>query len=183
MHLGSKNKRYLYLLGHNLISETKSETDLGILISDNLSWSDHVAKCAKKANRVLGMVKHTFSYMDKDMFISLYKTLIRPQMEYCPQVWSPYLQKDINILEKVQRRATKLVPGLQDLPYEQRLKMLKLYPLAERRIRGDTICIWKMLNGHIDMDCNRLIPLNEGHVAGFRTSLQEQPKKELFTKE
>ena len=162
MHIGNKNNRYLYLLGHNLISETKKETDLGILVSDNLSWSEHVANCAKKANRVLGMVKHTFSHMDKEMFISLYQTLIRPQMEYCPQVWSPHLQKDISILEKVQRRATKIVPGLEDLPYEQRLKALKLYPLEERRTRGDMICIWKMLNGHIDIDCNRILPINKG---------------------
>ena len=162
LHIGSKNKKYLYLLGHNLISETKSETDLGILMSDNLSWSEHVANCAKKANRTLGMIKHTFSHMDKNMFISLYQTLVRPHMEYSHQVWSPYLQKDISILEKVQRRATKIVPGLEDLPYEQRLKILKLYPLEERRTRGDMICVWKMLNGQIDIDYNRLIPLNEG---------------------
>ena len=162
MHIGNKNKRYLYLLGNNLIAETKSETDLGIQVSDNLCWSEHVAKCAKKANRVLGMIKHTFTHMDKDMFISLYQTLIRPHMEYCPQVWNPHLQKDINILEKVQRRATKIVPGLEDLPYDQRLKILNLYPLEERRIRGDMICIWKMFNGQIDIDCNRLLPINDG---------------------
>ena len=85
----------MYILGKNLLNVTHEETDLGVTISEDLSWSKQVAKCAKKANRALGMIKHTFCYMDKDMFIPLYKALVRPHMEYCPQVWSPYLQRDI----------------------------------------------------------------------------------------
>ena len=80
-------------------------------------------------------------------------------MEYCPQVWSPYLKKDINILEKVQRRATKIVPELKDLPYEERLKQLKLYPLEKRRIRGDMITVFKIFKGLIDTDCDKLLPV------------------------
>ena len=94
------------------------------------------------------------------MFLSLYKTLIRPHLEYCPQVWSPSYKKDIEELEKVQRRATKLVPELHDVPYEERLKILKLYPLQERRQRGDMILAFKMLNGMLDIDTEKLLPLN-----------------------
>ena len=131
-------------------------------MTNTLSWSNHVAECAKKANRVLGMIKHTFTFMDKEMFLTLYKTLVRPQMEYCQEVWSPHLKKDIAILEKVQRRATKIVPDLKDLPYECRLKHLKLYPLSKRRERGDMITTFKMLNGLIDADNDKLLPIKGG---------------------
>ena len=80
-------------------------------------------------------------------------------MEYCPQIWSPYLKKDISVLEKVQRRATKIVPDLHDLPYEERLKQLKLYPLEKRRIRGDMITVFKIFNGMMDTDCKKLLPV------------------------
>ena len=75
---------------------------------------------------MIGMVKRTFSYMDEDMFNALYKTFIRPMLEYSPQVWNPHLARNIVALEKVQRRATKMVPSLRNMPYEQRLISLKL---------------------------------------------------------
>ena len=101
-----------------------------------VNWKNKRVASAKKANQMIGLVKHTFTFMDKEMFLVLYKTLIRPLLEYCPQVWSPYMEKDINLLENIQRRATKLVPELYELPYEERLKKLKLFPLKDRRIRG-----------------------------------------------
>ena len=77
-------------------------------------------------------------------------------------MWSPYLKTDIAVLEKIQRRATKIVPDLQDLPYESRLKELKLYPLSERRLRGDMITVYKMLNGLVDTNVESLLPLKTG---------------------
>ena len=162
MHIGNNNRRDIYHLGNNIIEETGEEKDLGVTVSNTLSWSKHITDCAKKANRVLGMIKHTFSYMDREMFLTLYKTLVRPQMEYCQEVWNPYLMKDITVLEKIQRRATKIVPDLQHLPYESRLKELKLYPLSERRTRGDMITVFKMLKGYIDIDVERLMPVKVG---------------------
>ena len=91
---------------------------------------------------MVGLVKHTFSYMDKDMFMTVYKTLIRPLLEYSPQIWNPHYAKDITALEKVQRRATKMVPELSDMSYDERLKVLKLYLLKDRRLRGDMITIY-----------------------------------------
>ena len=126
----------------------------------------------KKANRVIGIIKHTFSYMDEEMFLALYKTMVRPHMEYCEEVWNPHLKRDIALLEKIQRRATKLVPTIKDLPYESRLKKLKLYPLSERRERGDMITVFKMLNGLIDIDVGKLIPLKDGMDATRSHSMQ-----------
>ena len=109
---------------------------------------------------MLGLIKHTFTYMNKEMFKVLYKTLIRPHLEYCPQVWNPYLIKDINILENIQRRATKIVPDICNLSYEDRLRELKLFPLKERRIRGDMIATYKIINGLINLDDEKLVPIH-----------------------
>ena len=125
----------------NQMIPVTEEKDLGVQMSYDLKWTSHITGAVKKANRMVGLIKHTFTYMNKEMFLVLYKTLVRPLLEYCPQVWSPYLNKDINILEKVQQRATKIVPELHNLPYEERLKQLKLYTLKERRLRGDMILV------------------------------------------
>ena len=75
----------------------------------------------------------------------LYKTYVHPNLEYCIQAWSPYLQGDIQKVECVQRRAIKLVPSLKDISYEKRLKMFGLTTLQERRVRGDMIEVFKIL--------------------------------------
>ena len=83
-------------------------------------------------------------------------------MEYCPQIWNPHYAKDINMLEKVQRRATTLVPSLYDLPYEQRLLQLGLYPLKDRRQRGDMIMVYNILNGRVNMDSEKICHFMKG---------------------
>ena len=133
LYFGRKNAE------HHLIEPTNHEKDLGVVISDTLSWDEHIKGCVSKANRMIGIIKRTFSYINKDMFLLLYKTFVRPHLEYCPEVWNPHLSKHIDALEKVQRRATKLLPNLRDLPYEERLLKLKLFPLKDRRLRGDMI--------------------------------------------
>ena len=82
------------------------------------------------------------------------KAIVRPHLEYCIQAWSPYLRKDIDMLEKMQRRATKLIPGLRYLRYEERLKECELTTLETRRLRGDQIEVFKILNGYENIDSN-----------------------------
>jgi len=133
MHIGH-NYRFLYALQQNDIthhlSETVEERDLGVLVTDNLSISTQRAEAAKKAMKVLSMVRQHFKDMDKECFTILYKSFIRPRLEYAIQAWSPYLQRDMDCLEKIQRRATKLVKGMKNLSYGQRLCNLGL---IERR--------------------------------------------------
>ena len=64
------------------------------------------------------MIRRNITYKDKSLIVLLYKAIVRPHLEYCIQAWSPYLRKDIDMLEKIERRATKLIPGLRDLRYE-----------------------------------------------------------------
>ena len=92
-------------------------------------------------------------HLDKEMFLTLYKSLIRPQLEYANQVWSPRLSKHVTMLENVQRRATQLVPELKELNYEERLRTLKLPTLAYRRLRGDLIEVYKIMSGKCDSEC------------------------------
>ena len=160
IHFGTKNQQFDYHLeGYNL-SHIEEEKDLGVIISRDLKWHKQVTTSAKKANKMLGLIKNTFTYMNKEMFNVLYKTLVRPHLEYCPQVWSPFLAKDINILEQIQRRATKIVPEISNLSYEDRLKELKLFPLKDRRLRGDMISTYKMINGLMNVDREQLVPMH-----------------------
>jgi len=112
---------------------------VGILITDEMKWSKQSNSAALKAMSVLGMIKRTFNTLNREMFLTLYSTYIRPHLEYCIQVWEPYFNKDIDILEKVQRCAPKLVRCPENLSYEQRLEYLGLYSLSRRRQRGDLI--------------------------------------------
>ena len=97
---------------------------------------------------VLGMLKRTFTYWSCDSLKILYTTFVRPHLEYAASAWSPYLSKDIKILEAVQCRATKLVPCLKNLNYEARFKRLGLTTLEERQIRGDMIQYFKCVKGY-----------------------------------
>ena len=87
------------------------------------------------------------------MIIPLYKAIVRPHLEYCIQAWSPYLRKDIDMLEKIQRRATKLIPGLRDLTYEE-----------TRRLRGDQIEVFKILNGYENIDSHICFEIKESKI-------------------
>ena len=121
------------------LTETLLEKDIGVLIDPTLSFSSHCETQVGKANRILGMIRRAYSYLDNHSLVELYTSLVRPRLEYGYPAWSLLYKKDCNILENVQRRATKMVPALKDLPYEERLKSLKLPSLFYRRAQGDII--------------------------------------------
>ena len=79
----------------------------------NMKVSEQCRIAASKGNQVLGMIRRNITYKEKRLITPLYKVIVRPHLEYCIQAWSPYLRKYIDMLEKIQRRATKLIPGLQ----------------------------------------------------------------------
>ena len=129
------------------LSTTDCEKDLGVWISSTLHPSVQCQKSYAKAMQSLATIKRTF-----ESFNILYKTYIQPHIEYCVQAWSPYYAKDIDLLEKVQHRATKLLPQLANLPYQQRIQRLKMYSLYCRRQRGDLIETFKILKRYLDVN-------------------------------
>ena len=122
------------------------EKDLRILISNDLRWKNHINAIAAKANRVLGMLLKTFTSRDMNLWKLLYVSLVRPHLEFASTVWNPYLAGDIETLEKVQRRATRIPPEMRSFEYEDRLTMWGLTSLRERRVRGDLIQMYKVRN-------------------------------------
>ena len=118
-------------------------------------------EAVSKASRVLGMMRRQFKVLDKESFLIIYKGFIRPHLEYAIQAWSPYLRRDIDCLEKVQRRATKILDGLRNLPHESRLKRLKLTSLEKRRHRGDLIEVYKILTGKEGVNPNHFFTLDK----------------------
>ena len=156
LHFGKKNSSYIYHLCGSPLNKVSEEKDLGVLISEDLKPYKNIQENIKKANKMIGMVRRTFSFLDKNMFLRVYKAFIRPQLEYCQQIISPFLKSDIDELEKVQRRATKLLHSIKDLPYEERLQKLDLYSLAERRLRGDMIFTFQILKGFSDIDASKI---------------------------
>ena len=115
------------------------------------------------ANMVLGIIRNYFLYLDKKSFMCLYKATVRPHLEYASQVWAPRYQRQIDTLENDQRRATRLLPGLKHLLFEDRLKYLKLPTLTPRRLRGDLIEVYKMVTSKYDPDvCENQIKLRQG---------------------
>ena len=112
---------------------------LGIQMDESLKFEKQISNVVQKANGVLASIRRTFKYIN---FPVLYKSLVRPHLEYCDYIWSPYMVKDIKLIESVQRGATKIVPTLPLLPYEERLKLLDLPTLKYRRRRGDMIIVY-----------------------------------------
>ena len=124
--------------------------------------SVHCAKSAAKAMQLLGVIKSNFVLNDEEDFRLLFNGFVRPHLEYCVSAWSPYLRKDIDCLEKVQRRATKLVKGLEHKPYEERLKLLGIASLENRRVCGDLIQVFRIVKGFDRVNTEDFFDLDNG---------------------
>ena len=125
------------------LQETTLEKDLGVHMDSELKFSQHLERQVNKANRLLGLIRRSFDYLDGDTMKLLFAALVRPHLEFGNCVWAPYLEKDKKLIEGVLRRATKVVGGLKDLSYEQRLKRIGLPSMVYRRLRGDMIETYK----------------------------------------
>ena len=120
LYYGKNNPNNRYYLENQPIANCSQEKDLGVTFDTEINFKKHITNITKKANQMLGIIKRNFSFINKDIFIKLYKSLVRPHLEYGQCIWSPYLIHCKKEIEKVQRRATKIVPGFNNLSYEER---------------------------------------------------------------
>ena len=158
-------KNVYYLHHENLQTSVETDNtdnvkDLGVIVDETLKFEKQISERIKKANSVLSSIKRTIRYMDKSVFTMLYKSIVRPILEFCGAVWNPHLVKQIKSIESVQRRATKLVPIIKQLSYKDRLTALKLPTLEYRRKRGDMILTYKILKNHVDTNPSLFFKMN-----------------------
>ena len=159
MTIGKDDGQFKYTLQGQQLQKVQEEKDIGVIIDDKLSFEGHISEKVNKATHMFGLLRRTFQCLDQKIFISLYKTLVRTHLDYASLVWAPYKTKDIEILENVQRRCTRQLPYLKDVPYEERLKQLKLPTLSYRHWRGDLIEVYKMLHGFYDKEASSILKL------------------------
>ena len=152
LHIRRANGKEPYEMHNTVLLKTSKEKDLGVTISADWKVSEQCGIAARKGNQLLGMIKRNITYREKNLIIPLYKSIVRPHLEYCIQAWRPHLKKDIDKLERVQRRATKLIPELRILSYEDRVQQCKLTTLETRRVRGDQIEVFKITHGIEGLD-------------------------------
>ena len=142
LHLGNQNPRYEYRMCDTCLEAVREEKDLCVIVDEKLKFDTHTVTQANKANRVLGLIRRNFDNLDEEMLALMYKSLVRPHLEHCHAVVYPQYVKQ-EMLEAVQRRATRLVPKIRKKEYPERLEKLKLPSLAYHPRRGDVIEVYK----------------------------------------
>ena len=187
MKFGKSAKRpdWDYLLGSNTLQESNKEKDLGVIINNKLSPEDHINDKVRNTYKLLANMRVACAYIDEEMVKKIITSFIRPTLEYAAVVWNPHLKKHVKKIEKVQRAATRWVPSLRDLNYEERLNKLNLPTLEKRRKRGDMIMLYKCVEGKEKIDSTEYIiskqSVSRGHSKKlYKKSLKKDVRKFSF---
>ena len=171
---------YAYQMNSKAVLRVEKEKDLGVCVNSNLSWHDHIFTITAKGNKMLGLLKRTCPLLtNTTVRRTLYLTLVRSQLSYATEAWSPYTAKLISKVESVQRRATVWILKLKrgEIAYKQRSTTLNLLPLCYEREIAHLVFFFKALHGNIDLDvCTFVSFENNG-----RTRLSQNPTLTLKT--
>ena len=159
MHIGTANLNAEYYIADQILEDTAEERDLGLLIDKSLTFHAHASTAVAKAFGVLGVIRRSFLDLNEVTLPFLFKATVRPVLEYGNCVWGPVLSGDQDKVERVLRRATKMVPAVRGLPYQERLKQLKMPSMHYRRERGDMITVYQILTKKIRLDSSDLFRL------------------------
>ena len=151
MHVGRTNPMAVYTMSGHTMDSIDFERDIGVKVHKSLRPSLQCSEAANRANAVLGQVSRAFHFRDRRVFVQLYKQYVRPHLEFAVPAWSPWTQGDKESLEKVQRRAVRMVSGLQGDTYEAKLKDLGLLSLEDRRTKYDLVQTFKIIRGFDDV--------------------------------
>ena len=152
IHSGFSNPLYSYTINGQTLDSVENEKDLGVMMQKTLKPGLQCKQMARRANGILGQICRAFHFRDRHVFIKLYKRYVRVHLEYSSPAWSPWQSGDIEILERVQRRAVRMVSGLKGNSYEEKLNELGLDTLQNRRTRADMIQTFKILKGVDNVD-------------------------------
>jgi hypothetical protein len=173
LHLGKNNPRQQYSLNGCSIKTSSEEKDVGVIIQDDLKHDKHCQKVALTCNRIMGQIWRGFKHKDLQLMMNLYKTYILPHIDYGVVVWAPYLKKDIQTIESIQRKFTRMIKGMKGLSYEERLVKLELPTLLNRRRKVDLIQAYKIKNKIDHVDASLFQTVKSTNQKNTRSSVKE----------
>ncbi len=175
LHLGHKNPNQVYSLDNVILPTVKEIKDLGVYLASDLKPHFHCQKLFASANQISALIFKSFENKCEKFLFKLFQVYVRPKLEYASPVWNPCFQTDIDLIEKIQRRFTKRIPGLSELSYDERLKKLSAHSLKTRRLILDLTLLYKILNNLTSLDPDALfVQDKEGTTRGHSRKLYVQ---------
>ncbi len=171
LHFGVKNPNYHYFFGTEEIPCVDSIRDLGVIISSDMKFEKHMNNITKLASRTANLIHRCFIYKKPEFLMQMFNVFVRSKLEYASPVWNPQYKKDIDVIEKVQRRFTRRIRGCKNLSYVERLKKLDAFPLELRRLHLDLTLTFKFLKNKMNVSYVKLFKLKNSTCRGHELQL------------